>query len=137
MWVGFSLLAFSSATFRGLWSRLKGLLQLSLGENSPQHLRNDGSSATDRGTEKASDEKDSTPSRLCLEFVFPVAPLPSLAKFELELIRERVKAGMDRAARQGKKIGRPRVTDGRGFQSRYKTILERLSVLEKSQRGGP
>ena len=35
--------------------------------------------------------------------------LASLAEFELELIRERVKAGMDRAARQGKKIGRPRV----------------------------
>ena len=35
--------------------------------------------------------------------------LASLAEFELELIREQVKASMDRAARQGKKIGRPRV----------------------------
>lgn len=35
--------------------------------------------------------------------------LASLTEFELELIRERVKAEMDRAARQGKKIGRPRV----------------------------
>ena len=30
---------------------------------------------------------------------------------ELELIRERVKAGMDRARRQGKKIGRPSIRD--------------------------
>jgi len=60
--------------------------------------------------------------------------LAALAEFELELIRERVKAGMDRAARQGKKIGRPRVTDRRGFDSRYKTILERLGAKEISRR---
>jgi DNA invertase Pin-like site-specific DNA recombinase len=30
--------------------------------------------------------------------------LASLAEFELELIRERVKASMDRATRQGKKL---------------------------------
>lgn len=60
--------------------------------------------------------------------------LAALAEFELELIRERVKAGMDRAARQGKKIGRPRVTDRRGFQSRYKTNLERLSAGDISRR---
>ena len=35
--------------------------------------------------------------------------LAALAEFELELIRERTKAGMDRARRQGKRIGRPRV----------------------------
>lgn len=60
--------------------------------------------------------------------------LAALAEFELELIRERVKAGMDRAARQGKKIGRPRVTDRRGFKTRYKTILERLRAREISRR---
>ena len=60
--------------------------------------------------------------------------LASLAEFELELIRERVKAGMDRAARQGKKIGRPRVTDRRGFKSRYKAIVERLSAGDISRR---
>jgi len=60
--------------------------------------------------------------------------LASLAEFELELIRERVKAGMDRAARQGKKIGRPKVTDRRGFKSRYKTVLERLSAGDISRR---
>lgn len=60
--------------------------------------------------------------------------LAALAEFELELIRERVRAGMDRAARQGKKIGRPRVIDRRGFRSRYKTILERLSGGDISRR---
>jgi putative DNA-invertase from lambdoid prophage Rac len=60
--------------------------------------------------------------------------LAALAEFEVELIRERVKAGMDRAARQGKRIGRPRVTDRRGFQDRYKTILGRLRAGDISRR---
>jgi putative DNA-invertase from lambdoid prophage Rac len=60
--------------------------------------------------------------------------LAALAEFELELIRERVKAGMERAARQGKKIGRPRVTDKRGFKTRYKIILGRLRAGELSRR---
>ncbi len=60
--------------------------------------------------------------------------LASLAEFELELIRERVKAGMDRARRQGKRIGRPRVTERRGFSTRYKTILERLRTGDLSRR---
>lgn len=37
--------------------------------------------------------------------------LASLAEFELELIRERVTAGMERAKREGKSIGRPKVSD--------------------------
>src|ERR687891_2633263 len=50
--------------------------------------------------------------------------LASLAEFKLELIRERVKAGMDRARRQGKKIGRPRVViDRRGFTRHFGDIL--------------
>lgn len=60
--------------------------------------------------------------------------LASLAEFELELIRERVKAGMDRAARQGKKIGRPRVTDRQGFKTQYNRVLERLSAGDISRR---
>ena len=44
--------------------------------------------------------------------------LASLAEFELEMIRERVKAGMDRDRRQGKQIGRPSVWDRRGFSHR-------------------
>ena len=56
------------------------------------------------------------------------------AQLERGILRERVKAGMERAAQQGKKIGRPRVTDRRGFHTRYKTILERLSCGEISRR---
>ena len=48
--------------------------------------------------------------------------LASLAEFELEMISERVKAGMDRARRQGKPIGRPSVR-GRGFQARFEQVL--------------
>ncbi len=53
--------------------------------------------------------------------------LAALAEFELELIRERVKAGMDRARRQGRQIGRPKVTDRKGFKKRFGDILERLN----------
>jgi DNA invertase Pin-like site-specific DNA recombinase len=60
--------------------------------------------------------------------------LASLAEFELELIRERVKAGMERARRQGKKIGRPRVIDRRGFSRRFGAILERLHEGSVSRR---
>ena len=60
--------------------------------------------------------------------------LASLAEFELELIRERVKAGMDRARRQGRHIGRPRVTDRRGFRQRYGAVLERIERKDLSRR---
>ncbi len=59
--------------------------------------------------------------------------LAALAEFELELIRERVKAGMDRARRQGRRIGRPKVTDRRGFSRRFGDILERLSLRSHKQ----
>src|SRR5918999_5848009 len=60
--------------------------------------------------------------------------LASLAEFELELIRERVKAGMERARRQGRRIGRPRVIDRRGFSHRFGDILERLIQGDISRR---
>jgi len=60
--------------------------------------------------------------------------LASLAEFELEMIRERVKAGMDRARRQGKQIGRPRVTDRRGFNRRFTEVLARLDAGDISRR---
>ena len=60
--------------------------------------------------------------------------LASLAEFELEMIRERVKAGMDRARRQGKKIGRPSVWDRKGFSRRFGAILERLNDGDISRR---
>jgi len=60
--------------------------------------------------------------------------LASLAEFELEIIRERVKAGMDRARREGHRIGRPRVTERRGFRQDYGAVLERLDKGEVSRR---
>ena len=60
--------------------------------------------------------------------------LAALAEFELEMIRERVKAGMDRARRQGKQIGRPRVTDRRGFNRRFTEVLARLDAGDISRR---
>ena len=60
--------------------------------------------------------------------------LASLAEFELELIRERVKAGMDRARRQGHRIGRPMVTDRRGFSQSFGAVLERLRAGSLSRR---
>ena len=56
------------------------------------------------------------------------------AQLERGILRERVKAGMERAARQGKKIGRPRVSDKRGFKGRFGDILERLNRNEISRR---
>ena len=60
--------------------------------------------------------------------------LAALAEFELELIRERVKAGMDRARRQGGQIGRPKVTDRKAFKKRFGDILERLNGGDISRR---
>lgn len=60
--------------------------------------------------------------------------LATLAEFELELIRERVKAGMDRARRQGRRIGRPSVWDRRGFKTRFGAVLERLNTGAISRR---
>ncbi len=60
--------------------------------------------------------------------------LATLAEFELEMIRERVKAGMDRARRQGKPIGRPKVMDRKGFKGRFETIRHRLDAGDISRR---
>ena len=60
--------------------------------------------------------------------------LAAVAEFELEMILERVKAGMDRARRQGKRIGRPKVTERRGFEKRFGAILERLRSGDISRR---
>jgi len=49
------------------------------------------------------------------------------AGLERGILRERVKAGMERARRQGHRIGRPRVTDRKGFKRRFGDILERLN----------
>ena len=58
--------------------------------------------------------------------------LASLAEFELELIRERINAGMERAkrlgTRSGKPIGRRRVTDTKGFGSRANLVLAQVKA---------
>ena len=56
------------------------------------------------------------------------------AQLERGILRERVKAGMERARRQGKRIGRPKVTDRRGFKNRFGAVLERLRSGELSRR---
>jgi len=60
--------------------------------------------------------------------------LASLAEFELELIRERVKAGMERARKEGHRIGQPSVWDRKGFRGRFGDILERLGNGSLSRR---
>ena len=56
------------------------------------------------------------------------------AQLERGILRERVKAGMERARKQGHRIGRPRVTERRGFSRRFGAILERLARGELSRR---
>ena len=56
------------------------------------------------------------------------------AQLERGILREKVRAGMDRARRQGRRIGRPRVTDRKGFYRRFRDILERLRAGNISRR---
>ncbi len=42
--------------------------------------------------------------------------------------RELVRAGMERAKLQGKHMGRPRVTERRGFQTGFEAVLDRLDL---------
>ena len=56
------------------------------------------------------------------------------AQLERGILRERVRAGMERARKQGHRIGRPRVTDRRGFNRRFGDILERLTRGDISRR---
>ena len=54
--------------------------------------------------------------------------LASLAEFELEVLSERVKAGMDRARRQRKHVGRPPVTARPGFAERWAAVRAELEA---------
>ena len=60
--------------------------------------------------------------------------LAALAEFELELNREKVKAGMERARRQGHRIGRSKVTDREGVFKRLGDIPQRLIKGDISRR---
>ena len=67
--------------------------------------------------------------------------LASLAEFELELIRERVTAGLERAHAQGKAIGRPGRLDDPAFRQVRDELAPsiadgRLSRREAAQRLG-
>lgn len=71
------------------------------------------------------------------ELVFNL--LATFAQFERSLIAERVKAGMDRARRQGKHVGRPRVVNGEwdGMRRRVEqgslTIAQAAAALNVSR----
>jgi putative DNA-invertase from lambdoid prophage Rac len=56
------------------------------------------------------------------------------AQLERGILRERVKVGMERARRQGQRIGSPMVTDRKGFSRRFGDILERLLKGDISRR---
>jgi putative DNA-invertase from lambdoid prophage Rac len=56
------------------------------------------------------------------------------AQLERGILRERVKAGMERARRQGQRIGRPKVTDRKGFSRRFGAILVCLIKGDISRR---
>ena len=56
------------------------------------------------------------------------------AQLERGILRERVKAGMERARKQGVQIGRPKVIDRRGFKRRFGDILERITEGNISRR---
>ena len=58
--------------------------------------------------------------------------LASLIEFEMDLIHERVAAGMDRARREGQHVGRPRVSDTEEFARRFARILPHVVDGEMS-----
>ena len=51
-----------------------------------------------------------------------------------QIHRELVKAGMERARQQGKRIGRPRVTEQPEFSQRFVAVMERISLGDLSRR---
>ncbi len=59
--------------------------------------------------------------------------LASLAEFELEVLSERVKAGMERARRQGKHVGRPPVTARDGFAEKWAAVRAELEAARISR----
>ncbi len=66
------------------------------------------------------------------ELVFNL--LATFAQFERSLIAERVRAGMARAKRQGRRVGRPSVTTADGFGDRWLETRQRVLAGELSHR---
>jgi DNA invertase Pin-like site-specific DNA recombinase len=60
--------------------------------------------------------------------------LAAVAEMERELIRDRVREGMHRAARQGARIGRPPVTARESFKARWPRVQADLSAGRVSRR---
>lgn len=60
--------------------------------------------------------------------------LAAVAEMERELIADRVREGMRHAARQGKRIGRPPVTDRPGFAARWNRARPDLATGRLSRR---
>ena len=60
--------------------------------------------------------------------------MASFAQFEKALIAERVRAGMDRARRQGRVLGRPGGTWVDGFEERWAALRPRVLAGEVSRR---
>jgi len=60
--------------------------------------------------------------------------LASLAEFELEVLSERVRAGMERARRQGKTIGRPAAIAKETVADRWTDLRGRVEAGELSRR---
>ena len=56
------------------------------------------------------------------------------AQLERGIMSERIRAGMERARRQGKRIGRPSVMSRRGFKTRCMAVIERIETGELSKR---
>ena len=59
--------------------------------------------------------------------------LASLAEFELEVLSERVRAGMERARREGKTIGRPKVVDREEVRQMLPEVQARIEAGEISR----
>lgn len=66
------------------------------------------------------------------ELVFNL--LATFAQFERSLIAERVRAGMARARRQGKRLGRPRAVNGEWEQVRTLIASGQMSQVEAARR---
>ena len=56
------------------------------------------------------------------------------AQLERGILRERVKAGMDRARRQGRKVGRPSVSRRPGFQLDLEAVKAEIAAGTLSRR---
>ena len=69
---------------------------------------------------------------------FVLQVMAATAELESGMTAERVRAGMDRARRQGKALGRPKVTANPSLQTRFVLVLQRVlgGELTKTEAAG-